>query len=213
MYTDLFSSLDGAYKMSLWLPSGMVIFTMSTYYFVMNVNRTLFDFTWADKSAIRYNAFSLVLSSVFIMIITLNYIGLTPFSYTLSSNLFSLSSLAILLWGLVLLSGYFKDPVSSVAHLAPSGAPLGLLPFLVIIETISLLIRPLTLTVRLMANISAGHIVLGLVANTLSTILGSLAFLPMFFLIIGYMLFEFFVSMIQAYIFTLLIMLYQNEHP
>lgn len=97
--------------------------------------------------------------------------------------------------------------------MAPSGAPLGLAPFLVLIETVRILIRPLTLTVRLMANIRAGHIVLGLLANRLTVLTGHILILPLALLNVGYMLFEFFVCVIQAYIFSLLISLYHAEHP
>lgn len=103
------------------------------------------------------------------------------------------------------------SPTASLAHLAPRGAPLVLLPFLVVVESIRILIRPLTLTVRLVANISAGHIVLGLLANVNS---GLSAILPLWLgLTVAYTVFEFFVSAIQAYIFTLLITLYRAEHP
>jgi len=96
-----------------------------------------------------------------------------------------------------------------VAHLTPSGAPVAVAPLLVLIETISVLIRPLTLTVRLIANIRAGHIVLSLVANCLTAI----SSLRMLLLNTGYRMFEVFVCIIQAYIFSLLIKLYGSEHP
>jgi F-type H+-transporting ATPase subunit a len=97
--------------------------------------------------------------------------------------------------------------------LAPSGAPGALMPFLILIETISILIRPITLTVRLVANISAGHIILALLANVLSSSLGIFSWSACVAIIIFYYLFEIFVSFIQAYIFTLLIRLYITEHP
>ena len=96
-----------------------------------------------------------------------------------------------------------------MAHLTPSGAPVAVAPLLVLIETISVLIRPLTLTVRLIANIRAGHIVLSLVANCLTAVPS----LRMLLLNTGYRMFEVFVCIIQAYIFSLLIKLYGSEHP
>jgi len=77
---------------------------------------------------------------------------------------------------------------------------------------VSIIIRPLTLTVRLIANISAGHIVISLIANVLVS--ASLpALVSIFLLNVGYNLFEVFVCLIQAYIFTLLVKLYAEEHP
>lgn len=102
--------------------------------------------------------------------------------------------------------------MASAAHLAPAGAPAALVPFLVLVETISILIRPLTLTVRLIANISAGHIVISLIANCLVRA-STTALVSIFILNVGYTLFEVFVCLIQAYIFTLLVKLYAEEHP
>lgn len=92
-----------------------------------------------------------------------------------------------------------------LSHLTPKGAPLGLAPLLVIIERVSLRVRPLTLGVRLAANLTTGHIIIGLMANGplyLCVILG-----------IGYLAFELGVCLVQAYIFTLLPALYREEHP
>lgn len=121
--------------------------------------------------------------------------------------------MAVVLWGLLIFSGYTYNFKKSLAHLCPSGAPILLIPLLVIIERISILIRPLTLTVRLVANIRAGHIILALTASALSSGLNHLAVGFLGIIIIAYYLFEFFVSLIQAYIFTLLVSLYIAEHP
>lgn len=94
----------------------------------------------------------------------------------------------------------------TIAHLAPIGAPSMLIPFLVIIETVSILIRPLTLTVRLLANISAGHIVLSIISRCLNSFS-----ITIFIILIGYNFFEFFVSFVQAYVFILLLKSYSNE--
>lgn len=216
MITDLFSSLDGAYKISLWLPSLIIL----TFFISQNRIRTLLSIItssrasiWKEGALLRYNPFKLLLTTLFILLLLTNFLGLTPYSYSLSRDLFTIRALATLFWSLLLVSGWFKAPIESAAHLVPQGAPLGLAPFLVLIETVRILIRPLTLTVRLMANISAGHIVLGLLANRLSALVGSLAMFLTLILRVSYIIFEFFVCVIQAYIFSLLIRLYQTEHP
>lgn len=101
-------------------------------------------------------------------LISLNFLGLAPLVYGVTTSLWVRRSFAILLWGLLILSGYTYNYKVSLAHLCPSGAPKVLIPFLVIIERISILIRPLTLTVRLVANMRAGHIILSLAACVLS---------------------------------------------
>lgn len=216
MFTDLFSSLDGAYNIWLWFPSLLGLLFISTHVPLGNVGAPLAALVsniWSEKSILRYNPFKLLLTAVFIFLLLTNFLGLTPFTYSLSRDLFTISCVAGLLWSLLLLSGWVYAPIQRAAHLAPQGAPLALAPFLVLIETIRILIRPLTLTVRLIANIRAGHIVLGLLANSLTSLVGHILIVPILLLNVGYILFEFFVCVIQAYIFSLLISLYQTEHP
>lgn len=96
------------------------------------------------------------------------------------------------------------------------GAPAPLNPFLVLIETVSITVRPITLSVRLMANISAGHIVLTLVGNYITgSLFGTRIFSAALLITIQvlYTVFEFGIGVIQAYIFCLLITLYSDEHP
>jgi ATP synthase subunit 6 len=142
----------------------------------------------------------------------MNLIGLTPFTYGGTSSLWTARSLALVLWFSLLLSGWVKFPKESAAHLAPAGAPGALIPFLVLVETIRILIRPLTLTVRLIANIRAGHIVISLISNCLRSV-GIITIIPLLAVNVGYTLFEVFVCFIQAYIFSLLVKLYSEEHP
>lgn len=102
-----------------------------------------------------------------------------------------------------------------LSHLLPVGTPEGLSPFLVLVETVSILVRPITLSVRLVANMSAGHIIIGLVGVYFSSVLISSNFtlsLIFFLFQIFYFFFEFGISFIQAYIFSLLVILYSNEH-
>lgn len=119
--------------------------------------------------------------------------------------------MALVFWGLLLSSGATFNYSATLAHLTPAGAPGALAPFLVLIERLRIIIRPLTLTVRLIANISAGHIVLALIANSMTAASG-FNLVSLFFLNIGYSMFEIFVCVIQAYIFSLLLKLYGEEH-
>nr|YP_010735490.1 ATP synthase F0 subunit 6 [Ambigolimax valentianus]WEI33081.1 ATP synthase F0 subunit 6 [Ambigolimax valentianus] len=215
MMADLFSSLDGMHSFTSWSASIIFIYlymTNSTWLNFMStfINKMLFSF-W--KGPENFLPLKLFLSALMLFMILNNLIGLTPFTYGVTSSLWFNSSFAVILWFSLMLSGWTFNTKKSVAHLTPAGAPTILVPFLIIIESISIIIRPLTLTVRLVANISAGHIVLSLVANVLSASLPFLSQSLMVFLMIGYVLFELFVCLIQAYIFTLLISLYATEHP
>nr|YP_010735477.1 ATP synthase F0 subunit 6 [Deroceras laeve]WEI33068.1 ATP synthase F0 subunit 6 [Deroceras laeve] len=215
MMTDLFSSLDGAYSIWSWLASILLTltFSMNSSWVWSLPLMFLSRISSFWKGAQSFNPMKLLLTGLMLFLIFNNLIGLTPYVYGVTSSLWFNSSLALLLWLSLLLSGMLNSPKQVIAHLAPSGAPMVLIPFLVIIETISIMIRPLTLTVRLVANISAGHIVLSLIANVLSSSLPTSSTMILSFIMIGYMLFEVFVSFIQAYIFTLLISLYAAEHP
>nr|YP_010574506.1 ATP synthase F0 subunit 6 [Peronia verruculata]UZH97760.1 ATP synthase F0 subunit 6 [Peronia verruculata] len=213
MTTDLFSSLDGCQSIWSWLIP-MVVFFM----FILNSSNgsnstgSLLLSTFTENKKNSLLPMSLFLYSLMLFLVMLNLIGLVPYAYGVTSALWAAGSLALTMWGLLIISGWTYNPKESAAHLAPAGAPAGLVSFLVLVETISILIRPLTLTVRLIANISAGHIVLSLVANCL-TGLSLFTGLSVLLISIGYNLFEVFVCFIQAYIFTLLVSLYAQEHP
>nr|APC61673.1 ATP synthase F0 subunit 6 [Fruticicola koreana] len=216
MYTDLFSSMDGARSLITWLPPLLLMYAiLPRMWNVTIISAIMFKFSslWYSTTTRPLNFLPSMALGLFTFLLINNITGLSPYTYTFTSNLFTVSSMSILFWFALLLSGYVMSPKKALAHLAPSGAPLILLPFLIVVETISILIRPLTLTVRLVANISAGHIVLGLLANVSTSGLHSLG-MPFYILLyVAYTLFEFFVSIIQAYIFTLLITLYGSEHP
>jgi ATP synthase subunit 6 len=153
-----------------------------------------------------------LLFALIVYLLVLNFSGLIPFVYGPTRNIWVSASLALTCWGLLILSGWTKFPIESAAHFAPSGAPNGFLPFLVVIETARIIIRPLTLTIRIIANIRAGHIIIGLIATTLAAC-RLIGFIIVLIIHIGYNIFEIFVCSIQAYVFSLLVKLYGEEHP
>nr|ABK92249.1 ATP synthase F0 subunit 6 [Hydatina physis] len=219
MFTDLFSSLDCAqlefFSIFLWIIPmiSAVVFSVSSSWMSNPISafKTLIS-TNSENQQKGMFSFSLFLYGLMFFLLSMNLFGLIPFVYGVTSNLWVASSLALTMWGLLILSGWSRSPKESAAHLAPAGAPPFLMPLLVLIETVSLMIRPLTLTVRLIANISAGHIVMSLIANSLVSS-GMMAILPVFLLNVGYNMFEVFVCLIQSYIFSLLVKLYGEEHP
>nr|YP_004222145.1 ATP synthase F0 subunit 6 [Berthellina sp. TLT-2006]ABK92225.1 ATP synthase F0 subunit 6 [Berthellina sp. TLT-2006] len=219
MLSDLFSALDcnQAGKLSIFLWA-IPLLTVSMFF---TSNIWMQTFNKISLSMISLNSqtsqkkllmLPLVLYALMTLLLTLNILGLVPFVYGPTSNIWVSAALALVLWSSLLSSGWTAFPVESAAHLAPSGAPGAFIPFLVLIEAISILIRPLTLTVRIIANISAGHIIMGLIANSLTSVT-IIPYTLILFLHIGYNMFEVFVCVIQAYVFSLLVKLYSEEHP
>lgn len=153
-------------------------------------------------------------SSLFIIIIIVNLLGLVPYLFSISRHLIFTLSLGLPLWLAIIMSTFTKSLKQSIAHFLPDGAPDWLNPFLVLIETTRITVRPITLSFRLAANIRAGHIVLSLIGiyasaawfNSLS------ATILLFRTSVGYILFEVAICMIQAYIFCLLLSLYSDDH-
>ena len=148
--------------------------------------------------------------SVFFFILFSNFIGLIPYIFTRTSHLSITLVLALPLWLGSMMYSIFYQYNNLLAHLVPVGTPRFLIPIIVIIETISNIIRPITLSIRLAANIVAGHLLL--------TLLGSqgpnLIFVNLIILIIGIvllLLLEVAVACIQSYVFTILSSLYLNE--
>nr|YP_010143398.1 ATP synthase F0 subunit 6 [Euphaedusa planostriata]QQL04605.1 ATP synthase F0 subunit 6 [Euphaedusa planostriata] len=214
MMTDLFSSLDGNHSIFFWTPpllfTSLFLWTRTWLSNSVLIYSDMCSSPWASAKGVPSRLF---LQALFTTLISLNLLGLAPFIYPVTSSLWVNSSLALLLWLSVLLSGWSYSFKKSAAHLVPSGAPIILIPFLIIIETISILIRPLTLTVRLVANISAGHIIMSLLASVLSSNISMMSTTLFYIVMVAYNMFEVFVALIQAYIFTLLVSLYMEEHP
>ena len=148
--------------------------------------------------------------SLFLLIVLNNTLGLIPYIFTRTRHLTATVRLALPLWLGHILYARRKTPNSILAHLLPLGTPLALMPFIVIIEITRNLIRPLTLSVRLAANIVAGHLLLTLLsaqAPHLPTTILSLLIVALLSLVV----LESAVAVIQAYVFSVLSSLYLNE--
>nr|ARU77390.1 ATP synthase F0 subunit 6 [Pungitius kaibarae] len=155
-----------------------------------------------------------LLTSLMMFLITLNMLGLLPYTFTPTTQLSVNLGLATPLWLATVIIGMRNQPTHALGHLLPEGTPGPLIPVLIIIETISLFIRPLALGVRLTANLTAGHLLIQLIA-TASFVLMSL--MPAVAIAVTVVLFlltllEVAVAMIQAYVFVLLLTLYLQEN-
>lgn len=150
-----------------------------------------------------------ILLRMFTLIIIINFVGLFPDTFCLTSH-FSINlgiTIVVFFRGLIL--WVTKNFVSILSHLCPKGRPLGLSALLVLVEIISLFIRPLTLIIRLIANIVAGHLIIRLVYERVDSIISSIRIrLGGLFLTI----LERGVAIIQGFIFRLLITLYIRDN-
>lgn len=152
--------------------------------------------------------------SLFIFILGANIMGLIPYSFTVTSHIIVTFTLAILVFIGITLVGIIKHRWNFFHLFFPSDVPLFIAPLLVPVEIISYLARPISLSVRLFANMVAGHIILKIIAGaSVFCVLNSMEFLVVFPVGINMilMIFEFFVAVLQAYVFTILSCIYLNS--
>nr|YP_009114684.1 ATP synthase F0 subunit 6 [Palaeopropithecus ingens]AII98768.1 ATP synthase F0 subunit 6 [Palaeopropithecus ingens] len=164
--------------------------------------------------SIKGRTWSLMLISLILFIGSTNLLGLLPHSFTPTTQLSMNLGMAIPLWAATVFTGFRHKTKATLAHLLPQGTPLPLIPMLVVIETISLLIQPMALAVRLTANITAGHLLMHLIGGAtlvLTSISSTVASITFIILVLLTVL-EFAVALIQAYVFTLLVSLYLHDN-
>nr|UDF87758.1 ATP synthase F0 subunit 6 [Brosme brosme] len=155
-----------------------------------------------------------LLTSLMIFLLTLNMLGLMPYTFTPTTQLSLNMGLAVPLWLATVIIGMRNQPTHALGHFLPEGTPTPLIPVLIIIETISLFIRPLALGVRLTANLTAGHLLIHLISSAafvLMPMMPTVAILTAILLLMLTLL-EVAVAMIQAYVFILLLSLYLQEN-
>nr|UFZ13441.1 ATP synthase F0 subunit 6 [Ctenochauliodes nigrovenosus] len=223
MMTNLFSVFDPStslFNLSLNWMSTMLGLLIIPYMFWLLPTR--FSFLWINILTTLHKEFKTLLGpssfqgstfifiNLFSMILFNNFLGLFPYIFTSTSHLTMTLTLAFPLWLSFMIYGWLNHTQHMFAHLVPQGTPPVLMPFMVCIETISNVIRPGTLAVRLAANMIAGHLLLTLLGNTGPSC--SMTILSL--LIIGQLLLlmlESAVAIIQSYVFTILSTLYSSE--
>ncbi len=154
--------------------------------------------------------------TLFIFILMGNVLGLVPWSFTYTSHLAVTGALALLIFFMIFIFGFYNHGLKFFTLFVPSGAPLWLMPFIIPLEVISFFVRPLTLSIRLFANMMAGHIMLKVVAGFAVAAAGmglGGIFLGIFPVIINILLlaFECLVAVIQAYVFAILSCVYLKD--
>jgi F-type H+-transporting ATPase subunit a len=171
----------------------------------------------AGKEGMKF--FPLVFS-LFMFILAANVIGLIPYTFTVTSHIIITASLALLVFTIVIVYGFWKNGLRFFKLFAPSGISIFLMPVIVPIEIMSFLSRPLSHSLRLFANMLAGHITLKVFAGFI-TMLGAFGFfgwlgaIVPFALVVAVTALEFLVAFLQAYVFAILTCIYLNDaiHP
>lgn len=158
--------------------------------------------------------------SLFVFILVLNLFGMIPYGFTATSHIIITFALAMIVMGTVLVYGFYRHGLGFLRLFVPSGVPVYLMPLVSAIEVISFLSRPISLSVRLFANVLAGHIALKIFAYFVAGLLAAgfwtalLSPLPLA-LAVAMTALEFLVAFLQAYVFTILACIYLNDaiHP
>nr|YP_009692117.1 ATP synthase F0 subunit 6 [Leptocentrus albolineatus]QEG98461.1 ATP synthase F0 subunit 6 [Leptocentrus albolineatus] len=215
MMMNLFSTFDpctGNASLN-WLSSTIMI-SMFSYNFWTSFNnwinimyKMMFKIKTELDSILKLKGSSIIFMSLGMFILINNLMGLLPFIFTASSHLVFSLSMALPLWMSFMMYGWMNKTNSMFTHLVPTGTPPLLMPLMVIIETISNLIRPGSLAVRLTANMIAGHLLMSLLGGSCNIWI-SFTLILIFMML---MMFETAVSIIQSYVFMILTTLYSSE--
>nr|YP_004021513.1 ATP synthase F0 subunit 6 [Caprella scaura]BAJ23201.1 ATP synthase F0 subunit 6 [Caprella scaura] len=220
MMTNLFSIFDPSTSLNFslnWLSLLFLLVLLPLPYWVMGqrtnmVNNIVSNFILNEFKIIvkKTPEVILLIFATFIFILLNNMIGLMPYTFTATAHMALTVVMALPLWAGLILYGVLNNTSNLLVHLVPNGTPSVLMPLMVIIETISNLIRPLTLAVRLAANMIAGHLLISLLtgATPLTPLLAKPVLMSAQLALESL---EIAVAMIQAYVFSVLITLYTEE--
>nr|YP_010890189.1 ATP synthase F0 subunit 6 [Sovia lucasii]WJJ70290.1 ATP synthase F0 subunit 6 [Sovia lucasii] len=223
MMTNLFSIFDPStnlFNLPLnWLSTFLGIFFIPySFWMIPNRHYIIWNFTINKlhsefKNLMGPNSFNgstFIFISLFSFILFNNFLGLLPYIFTSTSHLTISLSITLSLWLSFMLYGWINNSQHMFIHMIPQGTPAILMPFMVIIETISNIIRPGTLAVRLSANMIAGHLLLTLLSSTSNSIPNYLIIILLITQILLLTL-ESAVAIIQSYVIAILSTLYSNE--
>nr|UBF43858.1 ATP synthase F0 subunit 6 [Comaster schlegelii]UGV21716.1 ATP synthase F0 subunit 6 [Comaster schlegelii] len=223
-----FSIFDQFYPDTfLFIPLSILCFFINVIWFFFMVNNSwlycrsqVFWFSFISSSvglifqstSSGSASWSGLLIVVFVFILSINLFGLLPYNFTNTSHISVTFSIGFPLWLSVNIFGFYSSFNSRLSHLVPQGTPLALIPLMVWIETLSLFAQPLALGLRLAANLTAGHLLIFLLATTIWSFINIYyIFFPLLFVFFLLFILEIAVACIQAYVFTALIHFYLQE--
>nr|AXY66785.1 ATP synthase F0 subunit 6 [Lymantria monacha] len=223
MMSNLFSIFDPStniFNISLnWLSTILgILFIPYSFWLIPNRHFFLWNFILMKlhnefKTLLKNNYFqgsTFIFISMFSFIMFNNFLGLFPYIFTSTSHLTLSLSISLPLWLSFMIYGWINNSNHMFIHMIPQGTPPILMPFMVLIETISNIIRPGTLAVRLTANMIAGHLLMTLLSSTgpnMNYYLITLMVMSQILLLI----LESAVAIIQSYVIAILSTLYSSE--
>nr|QFI35746.1 ATP synthase F0 subunit 6 [Iphiclides podalirius] len=223
MMTNLFSIFDPStniFNLPInWISTFMGLMFIPYMYWIIPNRQFMFWNYILNKlhnefktlmSSHKINGSTFIFISLFSFILFNNFMGLFPYIFTSTSHLTISLSISMTLWLSFMIYGWINNSQHMFIHMIPQGTPSMLMPFMVLIETISNVIRPGTLAIRLTANMIAGHLLLTLLSSTNT----NMSFFMLFILILIQILLlvlESAVAIIQSYVITILSTLYSSE--
>jgi F-type H+-transporting ATPase subunit a len=204
--------LIGATSRRALVPGRLQSFAEMSYEFVADTIRTT-----AGTEGMRFFPFVL---TIFMFVLFLNLIGLIPYTFTVTTHIVITASLALMVFLTVIIYGFWKNGLKFLKLFVPSGIPIYILPLVTFIEVLSFLSRPISHSVRLFANMLAGHITLKVFGGfvVMLSAFGIVgwggAVLPLA-MTIALTALELLVAVLQAYVFAILTCIYLNDaiHP
>nr|YP_010613695.1 ATP synthase F0 subunit 6 [Ancema ctesia]WAR69339.1 ATP synthase F0 subunit 6 [Ancema ctesia] len=222
MMTNLFSIFDpmtNIFNLSLnWTSTIMGLMLIPfPYWFMPNRHFILWNFIinklhneFKTLLGNKMNGSTFIFISLFSYILFNNFLGLFPYIFTSTSHLTISLTISLTLWLSFMIFGWINNTQHMFIHMIPQGTPNILMPFMVLIETISNIIRPGTLAIRLTANMIAGHLLLTLLSNSSNNMPN---YLLIFLILIQILLLtlESAVAVIQSYVISILSTLYSSE--
>lgn len=222
MITNLFSVFDPSANFNLplnWLRALLIlIFSLPTFWLIPNKYSILITSS-LKKLHLEFKILlgpsanqgsSIIFISLFVFILINNFLGLFPYIFTASSHITLTLAIALPLWLTFMLYGWLTKTNHIFAHLVPQRTPSALIPFIVLIESIRNVIRPITLSVRLIANMVAGHLLITLLGNQ-TAVASNIILIRLLITQILLLTLESAVAIIQSYVFAVLTTLYSRE--
>nr|QBZ38086.1 ATP synthase F0 subunit 6 [Bambusiphaga maculata] len=218
MMPNLFSSFDPSTSMLIplnWISLMCILLILPNKFWIQEsrnsiIKKIINHKIYKEMSFIYKNKQILtILNSLFMVILIVNLMGLIPYMFTPTSHVSISIAMALPIWMMMMLFSWINFTNLMFSHLLPMNTPTLIAPFMILVESLSNLIRPISLSVRLSANMIAGHLLMTLLGNInqINTI-----FL-IFFIQIALLMFEIAVSFIQAYVFSILLTMYSSEIP
>nr|QPN50507.1 ATP synthase F0 subunit 6 [Lycorma delicatula] len=217
MMTSLFSTFDPMTKLlqSNWIIMMMTTMILPKWYWTkksrMNMMMKMMEKKLMNefKLMTHQKEILIMVMSILMFIMISNMMGLIPYVFTSTSHLVVSMSIALPSWIMITIYSWKNFTNEMFKHMLPKGTPSAISPMMIMIETTGNLIRPISLAVRLTANMIAGHLLMTLLGNT-SSIKMLVFIMPIQMTLTA---FETAISMIQAYVFATLVTLYSSEVP